>query len=72
MIGVLGHVSALHWSGTTWANEMNFVMKHAPSAGLIGGPVDQQSSMLRLCYGWLLYGDGLCVLVMLYAEMKKR
>ena len=38
MIGVLGHDSALQgyaWSGTTWAYEMNFVMKHVPGAGLI-------------------------------------
>ena len=34
MNGVLDHDS----------NEMNLVMKHAPGAGSIGGPVDQQSS----------------------------
>ena len=37
--GVLGHDSALVKGyaglGTNWANEMNFVMKHAPGAGLI-------------------------------------
>ena len=41
--GVLGHYSALirlYWAGITWANEINFVMKHAPAAGLIAGPVD--------------------------------
>ena len=31
MYGVLGHDSALY--GTTWANEMDFVMNHAPAAG---------------------------------------
>ena len=38
MIDVLGHDSALLGytrPGTTWANEMNFVMNHAPSAGSI-------------------------------------
>ena len=33
MIGVLGDDSALFEPGTTWANEMNFVMNHAPGAG---------------------------------------
>ena len=44
MNGVLGHDSAiarLYWAGTIWANEMSFVMKHAPGAGLIDRPVDQ-------------------------------
>ena len=36
-------------SATTWANE--FVMNHALGAGLIIRPVDQQSTMLPLCYG---------------------
>ena len=34
--GVLGHNSTLldyTGPGTTWANEMNFVMIHAPGAG---------------------------------------
>ena len=38
MIGVLSHDSALSrytGPGTTWANEMNFVMTHAPGAGSI-------------------------------------
>ena len=36
MNAVLGHNSALvYWVGTTWANEMNFVMNHAPGAGSI-------------------------------------
>ena len=36
MNGVLGHDSALvrlYWGGTTWANEVKFVMNHAPGAG---------------------------------------
>ena len=44
MIGVLGHDSALKgYTGleTTWANEMNFVMHHAPGAGTIARPVGQ-------------------------------
>ena len=36
--------------GTTWANEMNFGMNHAPGAGLIARPVDLQSSVLPLCH----------------------
>ena len=46
MNGVLGQ----GYTGprTTWANEMNFGMKHAPGAGLIARPVDLQSSMLPL------------------------
>ena len=35
MNGVLGHDSELgrlYWAGATWANEMNFVMNHAPGA----------------------------------------
>ena len=38
MINVLGHDSELHLytgQGTTWANEMNFGMAHAPGAGSI-------------------------------------
>ena len=37
--------------GTTWANEMNFSMKHAPSAGSIDRPVDLQSNAVLLCNG---------------------
>ena len=36
--GVSGHSSALYGytgPGTTWANDTNFVMNHAPSAGTI-------------------------------------
>ena len=54
MIGVLDHDSALKsytGTGTTWAIEVNFVMNHAPGADSIDRPVDQQSSMLQLCYG---------------------
>ena len=40
----------LYWAGTTWANEMNFVMNHASGAGLITRPVGQQSSGQLLCY----------------------
>ena len=36
---------------TTWANEMNFVMNHAPGAGSIARPVGQQSSALPLYHG---------------------
>ena len=48
MIVALGHVSALEGyagPGTTQAKEMNFVMNHAPDAGLIIRPGDQQSSV---------------------------
>ena len=31
--------------GTTKANEMNFVMTHAPGAGSITQPVDQESNV---------------------------
>ena len=36
--------------GTTWANEVTFVMNHASGTGSIAQPVDPQSSMLPLCY----------------------
>ena len=46
MNDVLSHDSVrLYWAG---ANEMNFVMNHAPGAGSIARPVDQQSSALPL------------------------
>ena len=54
MNGVINHDSVLQGYtelGTTWANEMNFVMNHAPGAGLLARPVDQQSSALTLSYG---------------------
>ena len=43
MNGVAGHDSALQgyaWPGTTWDNEMNFGMNHAPGAGSIDQPVE--------------------------------
>ena len=43
MNGVLGHDSALYTRpGTTWANEMNFVMNHAPHAESIVGQVNKR------------------------------
>ena len=36
--------------GTTWANEMNIGVNHAPHAGSIARPVDLQSNTLPLCY----------------------
>ena len=51
MNGVLGHDSVLYVytrPGTTWANEMNIVVNHAPGAGSIAQPVNYQSSMLPL------------------------
>ena len=45
MNGVLGHGSALYGytgSGTTWENEMNFVMNHAPIAR---GDVDRSTCL---------------------------
>ena len=53
MNSVQGHNSALEGytaPETTWANEMNFIMNHAPGAGSIARPVDQQSSALPLSY----------------------
>ena len=38
--------------GATWANEMNFSTNHAPGAESITQSVDQQSSVLPLCYGY--------------------
>ena len=54
MIGVLGHDSALKGytgPGKTWANEMKFVMNHAPGGGSIARHVGQQSSVLPLNHG---------------------
>ena len=52
MNAVLGHDSALARlytvSESTWTNEMNLVMNHAPGAGSIARPGDQQSSTLPL------------------------
>ena len=44
------HCKAVLGWGATWANEINFGMNHAPVAGSIAQPVDQQSSALPLCY----------------------
>ena len=44
-------VKAIAGPGTTWANELNFVLNHAPGAGSIARPVDQQSSALPLYHG---------------------
>ena len=38
----------LYWAGSTWVNEMNFVMNHAPGARSISRPVGQQFSTLSL------------------------
>ena len=54
MIGALGHDSALvrlYWTGTTWANQMSFVMNYVPGAISIAQPVDQQYSALSLYQG---------------------
>ena len=59
MNGVLGHNSALQGyagSGTTWANDMPFVMNHDPGAGSLARPIDLQSSALPLCHGYPLNG----------------
>ena len=50
MNDVLGHNSALVGytrPGTTWANEMNFVMNPAPGVGSIARPVDHYICWLR-------------------------
>ena len=52
------HSKAILGSGTTCANEMNFVVYHATSAGSIARPVGQQSSTLPLYHGCLHDGDG--------------
>ena len=57
MNGVLGHDSALPGytrSGTTWANEMYFVMNHAAGAESIALPIDLQAIALTRYYDWLL------------------
>ena len=44
MIGILIQASALPYytrPETTWTNEMNVVLNHAPGAGSIAGPVGQ-------------------------------
>ena len=59
MNSVSSHNSVLYTGynnrlGITWANELNFGMKHAPDAGSIARPVALQTSTLPLCHGWLL------------------
>ena len=49
MNAVLGNDSA--GPRTTWANEMNFVVNHAPDAELVARSVTQLFSVLQLCYG---------------------
>ena len=47
MNGVLGHSARLYGyagPGTTWANEMNFIMNYAPVAGWIAQLIDLQST----------------------------
>ena len=49
MAGILGHDAALYgYTGprTTWANEMNLFMNHAPDAGSFARPVDLQTTVL--------------------------
>ena len=41
------HLQGYTGPGTTWANEINFDMNHAPGAGSIPRPVDQQSTVPR-------------------------
>ena len=47
---VVFYATILHLTilGTTWANEMNIVKNHAPSAESIVRPIDLQSSALSL------------------------
>ena len=55
MNGVSGHVQGYTGPGTIWANEMNLVLNHAPGAGSLTRPVDQQSSALLLKHGCPLW-----------------
>ena len=59
MNGILGHDSAQGYTGleTTWANEMNSAMYHAPGAGSIARFVGQLSSALPLYHGCLQWVD---------------
>ena len=48
---ILAHVSAVQGNtgpGTTWANEMNFIINHAPGAGSIARPVPSVLSLPHL------------------------
>ena len=47
MNGVSGHDSALYGY-----SKMKFGLNHAPGAGSIAPPVDQQCNVLPLCYDW--------------------
>ena len=51
MKSVLGYDYGYTGPGTTWANEMNFIMNHVLGAGMIAQPVFQQSSGLTLYHG---------------------
>ena len=42
------HCKLYTGTGTTWADEMNFVMYHAPGVVSISRPVDQETSALPL------------------------
>ena len=39
-ISTILHLHCYIGPGTTWTNEMNFVVNHAPDAGWIARPVD--------------------------------
>ena len=54
MIGALG-LEGYTGPRTTWANEMSFVVKHAPGAGFIARPVDLQSSAQPLYHRCRLF-----------------
>ena len=47
--GILGHgkAKAILGPGTTWANEMNFSINHAPVTDPITGPADPQSRVFH-------------------------
>ena len=49
--GVLGHDSAFLRLHRARADEMNIFINHAPGAGSMAQPVDQQSSALQLYHG---------------------
>ena len=67
MNGVLGHHAELLRNtrlGTSWTNEMNFGMNHAPRARSITRPVNLQSNMLSLYYNCLLQLSINCIIRM--------
>ena len=47
-----GHDSYHTFSGTTWVNEMNLGMNHAPDAGSFTQPIELQSGAQPLHYSW--------------------